>query len=501
MNRPFDYQPTVRIGPYLQDHHLMGRSVLPAVEALQILARAVEKHGQTEKTTYSRQADFLRFLYLPAGTEKLDLNVSVIPNEDGSIKSSLLTRVVSKTGSLSRLKEHVSVEFMAPPSISVPPLDLICLPEGTALILSPEKLYDEMVPFGPAFQNVIGPVHLSPGGAAAHVRAPEIAGLEGPLGSPFPIDAAFHVACAWGQRYHGVVGFPVAYDERLIFEPTRPGVEYFCRVFPCVPVANKHKYDIWLYSLAGRPVEMVVGLSMRDVSSGRLQPPAWVTCRNDSPLFDLKNKCRDLVLLEIDSAAPFAGQIMSPQEKTRAEKFGIKRMRSFTAARLALKQLSRKLDLVGPEIISASINTLADDGIRPRLAANPDKKDLHCSVAHDKRFAIAIAADGPAGVDVETINDRAWRGRSVFMSPSECDLVEQSPLGTVRAAVRVWTIKEAVAKALNTDLPVAWREAAVIALDEKASRVRVRGLEAEADHGEIENHLITLIAFEEDGPA
>jgi len=30
------------------------------------------------------------------------------------------------------------------------------------------------------------------------------------LGSPFPLDAAMHAACVWGQRFGGIVPFLLA---------------------------------------------------------------------------------------------------------------------------------------------------------------------------------------------------------------------------------------------------------------------------------------------------
>ncbi|MCK7514471.1 MAG: hypothetical protein MZV70_67625 [Desulfobacterales bacterium] len=38
-------------------------------------------------------------------------------------------------------------------------------------------------------------------GASATVSGGNFPEAEGPLGSPFPLDAAMHAACAWGQRY------------------------------------------------------------------------------------------------------------------------------------------------------------------------------------------------------------------------------------------------------------------------------------------------------------
>ncbi len=72
----------------------------------------------------------------------------------------------------------------------------------------------------------------SPAGASAEVSGGDYPEAVGPLGSPFPFDAALHVACAWGQRYRGIVAFPVGFDRREIAVPTRAGETYRCRVVP-----------------------------------------------------------------------------------------------------------------------------------------------------------------------------------------------------------------------------------------------------------------------------
>ena len=47
-------------------------------------------------------------------------------------------------------------------------------------------------------------------------------------------------------------------------------------------------------------------------------------------------------------------------------------------------------------------------------------------------------------------------------------------LGPESAALRVWTIKEAVAKALDMSLPETWQASEVLEIGEKESRVQVK---------------------------
>jgi len=97
-----------------------------------------------------------------------------------------------------------------------------------------------------------------------------------PLGSPFPLDAAFHAACVWGQRYAGLVGFPVGFALRWLFAPTRPGSTYTARVFPKKVHPDRFLADIWITDIDGALQEAVLDVVMRDVSGGRIKPPSWI---------------------------------------------------------------------------------------------------------------------------------------------------------------------------------------------------------------------------------
>jgi hypothetical protein len=149
---------------------------------------------------------------------------------------------------------------------------------GGSFSVSPERLYGELVPFGPAYRNIRRPLILWPEGAVAGIEAPDFpaAHPEGPLGSPFPLDAAFHAACAWSQRYAGVVAFPVAIGERVVLEPTRAGRSYTARIVPAFAGGGALGFDIRIFAPDGRIHEAVFGVEMRDVSRGLSIPPEWI---------------------------------------------------------------------------------------------------------------------------------------------------------------------------------------------------------------------------------
>lgn len=148
---------------------------------------------------------------------------------------------------------------------------------GPVFAVSNQRLYEELVLFGPAYRNVTGEVCLTPAGATAGVSGGGVPEADGPLGSAFPLDAALHVACAWGQRYRGLVAFPVGFGRREVFAPTETGGAYRCSV---VPLPGERpgvlRFDILLEDDARRTVEVIQAVEMRDISGGRQLPPAWV---------------------------------------------------------------------------------------------------------------------------------------------------------------------------------------------------------------------------------
>lgn len=267
----------IRIDPHHRDHRFEGRAVLPAVEALQLLAASVQAQWPDRDVRRMTDASFSRFLFIEDGEDCIAAVSEMQTDEKENLVASLLTRSPSPSGRVTRMKEHVRVCF---PKIHT---DVEPLPfsealrrDDASLEISPRQLYAELIPFGPAFQNVIGVLHLTAQGAAAHVGAAIHPQPPGPLGSPFPLDAALHCACAWGQRYAGFVAFPVGFDKRFVFRPTIAGEIYFTRIIPVRRDATPLVFNLWIYGLDGTLHEAVLGMAMRDVSGGRLKPPAWI---------------------------------------------------------------------------------------------------------------------------------------------------------------------------------------------------------------------------------
>ena len=152
-----------------------------------------------------------------------------------------------------------------------------------------------------------------------------------------------------------------------------------------------------------------------------------------APAMDrIESTCKGFVLMEMETLFPLPENVFTPREAATADKFGPRRRKSFTAARVALKHLAYKLGLVEAGTQAWNIETLAPDGIRPILTAS----GVYCSVSHDDLFVVALANDKPIGVDIEPISDKAVKGLHIFMSLPEQGLISKTDLVADQAVLR-----------------------------------------------------------------
>ena len=269
----------IPVHPYLKDHYFEGKIILPAVEALQRLAGSVQAYLPNAYVRRMRAVTFDRFLYIEKNSQVIEACNELEVYESGRIFSRLIT-IDRIRGTMTRTKVHAAVSFTSTGERSVDmPMNTISLPEDICYKISSQRLYSDLVPFGPSYRNVRGDVLLSENGAVAMVYAADNQAPSEPLGSSFPFDGALHVACAWGQRFHHIVAFPVGFEERFIVKPTARGETYLCEISSVSATEKSLQFDIWIRDSAGILCEEIRGVVMRDVSGGRIKPPRWVLYR------------------------------------------------------------------------------------------------------------------------------------------------------------------------------------------------------------------------------
>ena len=480
------------------DHRFLGQPVLPAVEAMEILAQTIRQRFARHPVSRIIQARFEKFLFLNPETEQSAARVELEALENGNLQAALLTRAKAPKAAITRTKVHARMTFAPPDSLpSLPGLETAVFLEGICTTIPPESIYADLVPFGQAFRNIKGPLLLSAEGALARIETPAQPadpGLQPLLGSSFALDAAFHAACVWAQRYHGIVAFPVAVEQRCVLAPARAGKTYFGRIFPKAIDSGLLRFDICLRDENGRMCEWVEGVQMRDVSAGRLQPPAWIISpHNPDPLQDLRSACPAMSIIELDGITSLADEMLTSLEKQKYRKMVGRRRKSFMAARLALKHLYCQIAGRHAVVPANQIETVYEDSALPRIGGIASKMGYHCSVSHDRRFAIAAADTDTLGVDVEVIGDKILNFKNIFMSKTERGLLRESILDQQQAATRIWSIKEAVAKARGMHLAEAWERVQVTALQAARSDFSLAREKMTARHAVVDDHLFTLV--------
>lgn len=294
---------TIPVAAHLRDHLVAGRVVLPAVEALQLLARTLPAEAGADPLRQEGAA-FAHLLTLDPRAAVIEALHEFTRLADGRCLSRLLTSRSGAQARWTRRVEHAAVVFGPGAGrerdAGPPPGEGERRPEGAqgggdatlaaergeapageggagaaVLRFSARRLYADLVPFGPAYRNVTGEVTLATAGAAAEVSG-GLPGAAGPLGSPFPLDAAFHLACAWGQRYGNRILFPVGFARRTILRPTAAGGRYGCTAVPRPGEGGALRFDLTIAAADGRPMEIVRDLQMREIAGGSRRPPAWV---------------------------------------------------------------------------------------------------------------------------------------------------------------------------------------------------------------------------------
>ena len=265
---------------WFADHCFNGKVVLPAVETMLLLAtEAAAAHPEIDPRVMAK-VRFSRFLEIPANSSRMEALLECRKHEDGSVHAKLLSRRQSKA--MARLQEHGEILFAPAGKNDAPMTECVPAPPADPeMTIPPEQVYRELVPFGPSYHPLQESLQLCGQVAWGKLKAPALPHaapdqVRDSLGSPFPLDGAFHAACVLGQRAADFVPFPVGFDRRIINRPTLPGGNYRTRVQLLSQTNDELLFDLQIFDDQGHIFESVTGIRMRDVSGGKIKPPEWL---------------------------------------------------------------------------------------------------------------------------------------------------------------------------------------------------------------------------------
>ena len=267
---------TLPVRPWFSDHHFAGRIVLAAVEAMQLLALTAQAAHPHLEVTKMREARFAKLLEIPPAATEIEVLVELEHGENGEISARLLTRVEGKV--MARLITHCELTFAADAIADAEMGKWTAEPwlEPTVAV-SAARVYQELVPFGPAYRTLQDRLVLHADGVWGTLLASEPSqSTPQPLGSPFPLDGAMHAVCVHGQSLVDFVPFPVGFAALHIVKHTCAGERYRVQGLLQKRAEDELRYDLCIFDAQEQVREWVRGLRMRDVSHGRIKPPAWI---------------------------------------------------------------------------------------------------------------------------------------------------------------------------------------------------------------------------------
>ena len=258
----------INIPPWFKDHSFGGRTVLPAVETMLLLVASVAELFPGTDVRVMEDIRFTKFLEIADGATELSALIECGLSRDGRIQCKLLRRIQMKA--MSRIREHGEISF--PPTesdgSSIPDIDP-APPVDPETGITAERIYRDLVPFGPAYQTLQGTLFLFRDGAWGRLKSPDfpLAKVGGKtIGSPFPLDGALHAASVLGQQSVDFIPFPVGFDRRVIVRPTQPDCSYITRVVSTGVTRQELIFDLTIFVGDGLVYEIVSGVRMRDVS-------------------------------------------------------------------------------------------------------------------------------------------------------------------------------------------------------------------------------------------
>lgn len=259
---------TLTVQPWFQDHAVGGRVVLAAVETMLFLAARCRAAHPDIDVRIMEEVRFGKFLLIPPAATSVAVLFESATASDGRVQAKLLSH--TRIGTMARIKEHGEIFFPRTTSPGSPPPDIDpAPPAGQATEVAAERLYRDLVPFGPTYRTLQGILYLAGQTAWGVLRAPDLTPsepIEALVGSPFPLDGALHAACVLGQQAVPFVPFPVGFAKRTIHRPTRSGHNYLTRVTMIARRQDELLFDLDIFTHSGQLCESVREVRMRDVA-------------------------------------------------------------------------------------------------------------------------------------------------------------------------------------------------------------------------------------------
>jgi acyl transferase domain-containing protein/phosphopantetheinyl transferase len=360
-----------------------------------------------------------------------------------------------------------------------PPADTAPLRDQRPAPVDATTLYvDGWMFHGPAYAGITSLDTLAADGIRGELTALPASGAL--------LDAAGQLIGHWMQVSADTdqVVFPIGIGAvRWYGPPPHPGDRLHCTARITELTADRMRADAQLCTPDGRVRITITGWATHrfstdermwqlkqhpgEIGAGEPQPDGWTLVRERWP----DTATRELVMRRY---------LVAAERAEYADRSPIAQ-REWLLGRVAAKDAVRELlwRRGAGSLFPSQIRVGNDAAGRP-WARGPAGEHLHVSLAHAGHLAVAVAAEqGPVGIDIEPIADR--RIADVALTDTETALVDGAT-DRPELLVRLWTAKEAVAKATGAGLGGRPRRFAVTDLDATGCTVAVDGREWHVRH-------------------
>jgi phosphopantetheine--protein transferase-like protein len=465
---------------FLDDHVYEGQPVLPGVMGLEMMVETAEQLVGADASKI-REVAFDRAVKLHHG-DPIRVIATCERTDDGSVEVTLSSEREVKTGrTIERDHFTATVEFSAEPTDEP---DAMLIDDGRAFDAGFDRpdIYRRFFHTG-SFQVIESVAHLNDDAVIGYGRKPTDRAFNDRVNGqlvtdPMVREMAFQIAGIWGMVYNRQSYLPYAIGQTSQFDTAHPGETVCVRarrndnVSPPSPEVSVISFDLEVRGQDGRLLQVLEDCQMvghRKLNDDECFPAP------DSRRMTLRRMSRP------EADALLADRGLTPDKVlTRDEQRDWKRLRSdrrrgeWLAARIAAKDLACRfvLEFHGYRPNLEDIAVVKDDNGAPYLqwveGTDASKTDLalpNVTVTHAEGVAIAaIAAPGTpcrVGVDLESVEERNESFADNYFTEDERAIemyVGDRPAERSAKLTALWSVKEAVSKALGLGLKLALGE-------------------------------------------
>ncbi|MBI5500087.1 MAG: SDR family NAD(P)-dependent oxidoreductase [Deltaproteobacteria bacterium] len=355
---------------------------------------------------------------------------------------------------------------------------------------------------GPSFRVLTAATGVGPEGLVARAVIPPSAAdaTFGDLCGPRLREIGLQAAGLWTMCRHGVNALPHGIGRAERLDTPAPGREIVVRVrakegtTAAGTGARVHVFDVELLGEDGAVFERLRDVALIETGPLAGARPATASFLDSPESVDVR---LDVLAASADVVA---AAVLGPAEATLFRQIGSRKRRvDWLGGRVAAKRLVSAflLETEGAAIRDKDIGVAADPRGAPvvRVAGRTDLEHLLplLAISHGAGRAIAVLAPRNSGtrvgVDVERVEPRDEAFVRHVLTDDEARLAGAVGLNGDGATV-LWTLKEAVTKALGVGMAVDPRDVRVVGMHEGEATVELVG-EAEAHRASIGGRTLT----------